>query len=163
MKRFIARLEIISSKVFTQLSGMLEQHFQTALGIELRKNGINFMREAGLELFYDNFPLGLHELDFLITPCLDLKEPLIMEVKVETSITDTHRQQLRNYLRSAAKNDNIIIKKVKIGLLLNFKKSEFFIESKRKNKNIQDVQIEVWKFDRKRFIQIKATKEIYKQ
>ena len=79
MKKFLGKIESISTKVFKQLSGLNEQYFQTALGIEFRKNKIDFMREAGLELFYDNHPLGLHELDFLITPCFDLKEPIIIE------------------------------------------------------------------------------------
>ena len=112
MERFITNIENISLKIYSQLSGLLEQHFQTALGIEFRKNKINFMREAGSELFYEDYPLGLHELDFLITPCFDLKENIIIETKVESSISETHRQQLRNYLRSAKKNDNAIIKKL---------------------------------------------------
>ena len=37
------------------------------------------MREAGLEVFYDNHPISLHELDFLVPPCMDLKEPIIIE------------------------------------------------------------------------------------
>ena len=109
------------------------------MGIEFRKNKINFMREAGLELFYDKYPLGLHELDFLIIPCFDLKEPLIIETKVEASISDTHRQQLRNYLRSALKNENAIVKKIKIGLILNFKKSEIFIDSSHKKKEERNI------------------------
>ena len=158
MKKFISKIESISSKVFTELSGLLELHFQIALGIEFRKNKINFMREAGLELFYDKYPLGLHELDFLITPCFDLKEPLIIETKVEASISDTHRQQLRNYLRSALKNENAIVKKIKIGLILNFKKSEVFIDSSRKKKEVQNIQIEVWKLEKNKFLQLYSNK-----
>ena len=103
MKTFIKNINILANKVYDQLSGLEEKYYQTALGIEFRKKKINFMREAGLELFYENYPLGLHELDFLITPCYDLKEPIIIETKVATSISDTHRQQLKNYLRSASK------------------------------------------------------------
>ena len=158
MKKFISKIESISSKVFFELSGLLELHFQIALGIEFRKNKINFMREAGLELFYDKYPLGLHELDFLITPCYDLKEPLIIETKVEASISDTHRQQLRNYLRSALKNENAIVKKIKIGLILNFKKSEVFIDSSRKKKEVQNIQIEVWKLEKNKFLQLYTNK-----
>jgi len=59
MKKFIEKVSDISKKVFNQLSGMNEQYIQTAMGIEFRKNKIKFMREAGLELFYDNHPIGL--------------------------------------------------------------------------------------------------------
>ena len=151
MKKFLEKLESISTKVFKQLSGLNEQYFQTALGIEFRKNKIDFMREAGLELFYDNHPIGLHELDFLIPPCMDLKEAIIIETKVGSGIGEEHRQQLRNYLRSAAKNDNAIIKKIKTGLVLNFKKNEVFTESVRQRKQSQDIEIEVWTLGKSKF------------
>ena len=154
MKKFLEKIESISTKVFKQLSGLNEQYFQTALGIEFRKNKIDFMREAGLELFYDNHPLGLHELDFLITPCFDLKEPIIIETKVGSGIGEEHRQQLKNYLRSAIKNDNAIIKKIKVGMILNFKKTEVFVEGVKKRKETPDVEFEVWTLEKNKFKQL---------
>ena len=134
MKNFLNKVESLSHKIYQQLSGMDEKHFQIALGIEFRKNKIDFMREAGVELFYETNPIGLHELDFLITPCLDLKVPLIIETKVGSNITEDSRQQLRNYLRSATLNKNAIIKKINTGLLINFKKSETFIDANKKKR-----------------------------
>ncbi len=160
MKKFLYKLEDISKKVFKQLSGLKEEDFQTALGIEFRKNKIDFMREAGLEVFYDNHPISLHELDFLVPPCMDLKEPIIIETKVNSAIAEDHRQQLRNYLRSAAKNDNAIIKKIKTGLILNFKKNEVFTESVRQRKETQDIEIEVWTYEKNKFTQQFSNKKI---
>lgn len=154
MKRFIDKISNISKKVFNQLSGMNEQYIQTAMGIEFRKNKIKFMREAGLELFYDNHPIGLHELDFLIMPCLDIKNPLIIEVKVSTALAEDHRQQLKNYLRSASNNENIMINKVKDGLLINFKKSETFVQSSRKKRETSDIEIELWNFNKNKMTKI---------
>jgi len=154
MKKFNSIIIKLSNKVYTELSGLEEKYYQIALGIEFRKKKIKFMREAGLELFYENYPLGLHELDFLITPCYDLKEPLIIETKVSTSISDPHRQQLKNYLRSASKNENIIIKKIKTGMLLNFNNSEQITESSRKKKETQKIEIEVWKYENKKFSKV---------
>ena len=131
MKKFLDKVESLSKKVFKQLSGLKEEHFQTALGVEFRKNKIDFMREAGLELFYDNHPIGLHELDFLIPPCMDLKEAIIIETKVGSGIGEEHRQQLRNYL--------------------NFKKNEVFTESVRQRKQSQDIEIEVWTLGKSKF------------
>ena len=153
MKNFLKLIEKISHKVYRQLSGMDEKHFQIALGIEFRKNKIDFMREAGVELFYETNPIGLHELDFLITPCLDLNIPLIIETKVGSNITEDSRQQLRNYLRSATLNKNAIIKKINTGLLINFKKSETFIDSNKKKKELSDIEIEVWKLEKNKFTQ----------
>ena len=159
MKNFLKLIEKISHKVYRQLSGMDEKHFQIALGIEFRKNKIDFMREAGVELFYETNPIGLHELDFLITPCLDLNIPLIIETKVGSNITEDSRQQLRNYLRSATLNKNAIIKKINTGLLINFKKSETFIDSNRKKKELLDVEIEVWKLEKNIFTQHYSNKK----
>lgn len=154
MKKFIKKISDISKKVYNQLSGMNEQYIQTAMGIEFRKNKIKFMREAGLELFYDTHPIGLHELDFLIMPCLDIKNPMILEVKVGAGLTEEHRQQLKNYLRSASKNENIIINKVTEGLLVNFKKNETFLQSPRKKKENPDLEIELWNLNKNKMIRI---------
>ena len=160
MKNFLKLIEQISHKVYRQLSGMDEKHFQIALGIEFRKNKIDFMREAGVELFYETNPIGLHELDFLITPCLDLNIHLIIETKVGSNITEDSRQQLRNYLRSATLNKNAIIKKINTGLLINFKKSETFIDSNRKKKELLDVEIEVWKLEKNKFTKHYSNKKV---
>ena len=160
MKNFLNKIESLSLKIYQQLSGMDEKHFQIALGIEFRKNKIDFMREAGVELFYETNPIGLHELDFLITPCLDLKVPLIIETKVGSNITEDSRQQLRNYLRSATLNKNAIIKKINTGLLINFKKSETFIDSNRKKKELSNVEIEVWKLEKNKFTQHYSNKKV---
>lgn len=159
MEKFLKLVNQISHKVYKQLSGMEEKHFQIALGIEFRRNKIDFMREAGVELFYETNPIGLHELDFLITPCLDLNIPLIIETKVGSNITEDSRQQLRNYLRSAILNKNAIIKKIDTGLLINFRKSETFVDSNRKKKELLDVEIEVWKLQKNKFTQHYSNKK----
>ena len=154
MKKFNDIIFKIANKIYSQLSGFEEKYYQAALGIEFRKKKIDFMREAGLELFYEQYPLGLHELDFLITPCYDLIDPLIIETKVGTAISDSHRQQLKNYLRSASKNKNVIIKKIEIGMILNFNNSEQITKSLRKKKEMQDIEMEVWKYKKKKFLKV---------
>ena len=154
MKRFNDIILKISNKIHSQLSGFEEKYYQSALGIEFRKKKIDFMREAGLELFYEDYPLGLHELDFLITPCYDLKEPLIIETKVGSTISDSHRQQLKNYLRSASKNKNVIIKNIEIGMILNFNNTEQITKGLRKKKETKDIEMEVWKYKKNKFLKL---------
>ena len=144
----------IANKIYSQLSGLEEKYYQSALGIEFRKNKIDFMREAGLELFYENHPLGLHELDFLITPCYDLKEPLIIETKVGSTISDSHRQQLKNYLRSASKNKNVIIKNIEMGMILNFNNNEQITKAIKKKQETKDIEIELWKYNKNKFLKV---------
>ena len=91
MQNFINTVEKISHKIYRLLSGLEEKHFQIAMGIEFRKNKIDFMIEAGVELFFETSPKRLHELDFLITTCLDLKFPLIIEIKVASCLTEDIR------------------------------------------------------------------------
>ncbi len=155
MKKFLSQINKISQRVYKQLSGMDEKHFQTALGIEFRKNKIDFMREAGLELFYESHPIGLHELDFLIMPCLDLKTPLIIETKIAKVTEEKTRQQLRNYLRSAPLNKNAIIKEINIGLIINFKNNESFVTESKGNLN---VELEIWKLEKNKFTQYYSNK-----
>ena len=76
-----------------------------ALAVEFRENKIDFLRETSIEL-YKNHALGLGELDFLIYPCMDLKETIMIETKVASKLSDSHRQQLKNYLVSAPSNIN---------------------------------------------------------
>ena len=154
MKKFNDIIFKIANKIYSQLSGFEEKYYQSALGIEFRKKKIDFMREAGLELFYEDHPLGLHELDFLITPCYDLKEPLIIETKVGSTISDSHRQQLKNYLRSASKNKNVIIKNIEMGMILNFNNNEQITKTIKKKKDTQDVEIELWKYNKNKFLKV---------
>ena len=144
MKKFISKLKSISNTVYNELgAGFEERTMQTAIGIELTKNNIKFLREVSIEVFYKGHPLGLFELDFLIFPCMDLSEPVIIETKVASKLTDDYKQQLKNYLRSAQLNNNEDLQKVKKGILINFKKSEIFKEGI--NKIPEDkTSLEIW-------------------
>lgn len=80
-----------------------------------------------------------------------MKVPLLIETKVGAHINEDSRQQLRNYLRSAKLNKNAIIKEIDTGLLINFKKSETFIDSNRKKKEVLDVELEVWTLKKNKY------------
>ena len=151
MKKFISKLKSISNTVYDELgAGFEERTIQTAIGIELTKNNIKFLREVSIEVFYKGHPLGLFELDFLIFPCMDLNEPIIIETKVTSKLNDTARQQLKNYLRSAPMNNNEDLKKVENGVLINFKVQEIFKDGI--NKTPEDkTSLEVWGFKNNKF------------
>ena len=151
MKKFISKLKSISNTVYDELgAGFEERTIQTAIGIELTKNNIKFLREVSIEVFYKGHPLGLFELDFLIYPCMDLNKPVIIETKVTSKLNDTARQQLKNYLRSAPMNNNEDLKKVEKGVLINFKVQEIFKDGI--NKTPEDkTSLEVWGFNNNKF------------
>ena len=54
MQKFLDKIESLSKKVLKQLSGLKEEYFQIPLGVEFRKNEIDFLKETGLKLFYGN-------------------------------------------------------------------------------------------------------------
>jgi GxxExxY protein len=158
MKKFIKKLKELSVKVYDGIGTYEERYIQTALGIEFRKNEFEFLREFNIEVFYENFPLALNELDFLVfaNKKFDLNEHVIIEVKVSAKISDENRQQLRNYLKSAPLNNSENLKKINTGIIVNFKKTE-----KSKDGVFEEIiddekiSIEVWEITKnKEFKQI---------
>lgn len=147
MKKFIKKLSNIAIDVYDGIGVYDETSIQTALGIEFRDNKIKFLREFNIEVFYKSFPLTLNELDFLIFPekSLDLNEPVIIETKVSSKISDEHRQQVRNYLKSAPLNSSEDLKKIKYGIILNFKKTEKYKDGvNEKLEDADKISIEIW-------------------
>ena len=88
------------------------------------------------------------ELDFLVSPSIDLKKYFIIETKLSSKITDEHRQQLRNYLRSAPLNNLKELKEINMGMLLNFRKTEKYKNGINEIPNGK-IDIELWEIKNK--------------
>ena len=106
-------------------AGYKEDIYQKALAIHFRKKKIKYYKESNIEVFYEGESLALFRLDFLI-PAQEnirwqLNNPIIIETKAVPNLNDTHRLQIKNYLSSCPKNSSESFKKVKQGLLLNWK------------------------------------------
>ena len=104
MQKFIDKIKIVSEKIYDEIGCINETLLQTALSIELDKLKIPHLRETSIQIYYDGHPLGFLELDFVVSPHDDLKEHLIIEMKLASKIDDTSRQQLKTQLRSAPLN-----------------------------------------------------------
>ena len=120
------KLKIISElclEVYSHLGGLNfdEKDFQLALGHELTKKGIEYLRETHIELYYKDIPIKLGAPDFYLN-----KEspPTIIEIKLGASISNSNRQQLKMYLVSIKRNPKSILKNVKNGILINFLKED---------------------------------------
>ena len=102
-------------KVYNELgSGFLEKVYQEALEIEFENADIPFQKEARLEISYRGVKLKQEYIaDFF---CYD---KIIVELKAVSTLTDTHRAQVVNYLKATNQN---------LGLLVNFGASELQIE-----------------------------------
>lgn len=151
-KDFIKTLERLSNLVYKELGdGFDEDLYQRGLAFEFRRKKIDYLRETNIETFYKNQMLALRELDFLIpkqkNKSFNLKEPLIIECKYDTKLSDRHRSQLRQYLKSIPLNSTKELKSIKQGILLNWQKTNVYDETRVAAKT--PIQIELWSFDKK--------------
>jgi len=93
-------------KVYNNLGfGHKENVYQEALSSELKKAGINFEREKGLPIIYENKKIGLYKPDFIID------KKIIIEIKAVPVMLKNYETQLTYYLKST---------NFKLGFLINF-------------------------------------------
>lgn len=85
--------------------GFLEKVYENALAIELRKAGFAVSQQQDIDVLYDNIVVGEYSADLIVDG------RLIVEVKALSTLTDTHKAQILNYLKATG---------LKLGLLINF-------------------------------------------
>ena len=91
--------------------GFLENVYQNAMFIELRKIGCCVEARKNIKVYYDGEQVGDYYADLLVD------EKVIVELKAAQSLCEAHAVQLINYLKAT---------EMEVGLLLNFgKKAEF--------------------------------------
>jgi GxxExxY protein len=86
--------------------GLLESVYEAVLANELRKRGLNVVRQLPVPLLYDGveLPIGFRA-DLMV------EDTVIVEVKSVESVAPVHKMQVLTYLRLADK---------RVGLLINF-------------------------------------------
>ena len=144
INNFTKTLGNISVEVYNELGGLNfdEKDFQIALGYELSKKKIDYLRETHIELFYKDVPIKLGAPDFFVN---NEKPPVIIEVKLANEITHVARKQLKMYLVSIKRNPKSVLKDVNHGILLNFLKGDkvsMYDEELGKKKQLFEIQVE---------------------
>lgn len=93
-------------RVHTQLgNGFVESVYQKSLEIEMTLEGLSFVREKVMSIYYREIEVGRRRVDFFV-------ENLVMvELKALIEMDDVHLAQALNYLEAY---------NIEIGLLLNF-------------------------------------------
>ena len=86
-------------------NGFQEVIYQRALAIELQYEGIEFVREQEMNIYYREEYIGSRRVDFFV------EDTIMVELKAITNLEEIHLAQAMNYLESY---------KIKIGLLINF-------------------------------------------
>ena len=85
-------------------NGFQEVIYQRCLAIELKKQGISFLREQEMPIYYD-IPVGTRRADFII------EKTVLIELKATIKLEDVHLAQGLNYLEAY---------KIERDLLINF-------------------------------------------
>ena len=86
-------------------NGFQEVIYQRCLAIELEKQGLRFVRELEMSIFYEGIHVGKRRADFLV------EDKVMLELKAITQLEKVHLAQALNYLEAY---------KLEIGLLINF-------------------------------------------
>ena len=86
-------------------NGFQEVIYQRALEIEMKLQGITFLREFEMPIFYREQRIGTRRVDFLVEECISV------ELKAAIKLEDVHFAQAINYLEAY---------NLEIGLLINF-------------------------------------------
>jgi GxxExxY protein len=86
-------------------NGFQEVIYQRALAIEFSFQGVEFVREQEMELFYREQPIGTRRVDFFV------ERKIMVEIKAIEQLEDVHKAQAINYCEAY---------NIGHGLLINF-------------------------------------------
>jgi len=88
--------------------GFLENVYQNAVIIELKKAGLNAQKEVPIKVFYEDKIVGDYIADIIV------ENKVILELKSVKELHPAHEAQLTNYLKATG---------IEVGLLINFGQS----------------------------------------
>ncbi len=105
-------------------NGFQEIIYHRCLAIEMHKQGLSFVREQRMPVYYDGVQVGTRRVDFLV------EEKILVEIKARINLEPAHFAQAVNYLEAF---------RLKICLLINFgaKSLEF---RRLENKKIAEIK-----------------------
>ena len=89
----------------TLKSGFQEVIYQRALEIEMSMQGLSFVREFEMPIYYREQQIGTRRADFFV------ENEMMIELKAVTQLEEVHMAQALNYLEAY---------NIKDGLLINF-------------------------------------------
>ncbi len=93
--------------------GFIEQIYENALILELRKRGLKVDSEVVVIIEYDGVEVGRHRLDLLV------EDTIVVELKAIKSFEDIHFIITRSYLKAMNKEH---------GLLINFSRAKLDVK-----------------------------------
>ncbi len=83
--------------------GFIESVYEQALAVEFALQGIRFVHQKPIPLFYRDHQIGEHRLDFLI------EDKIVVELKAIDSLENVHFAIVRSYLKATGLSDGLIL------------------------------------------------------
>ena len=83
--------------------GFIESVYEQALAVEFALQGIAFIRQKPIPLFYRDHQIGEHRLDFLV------EDKIVVELKAIDSLENVHFAIVRSYLKATGLSDGLIL------------------------------------------------------
>lgn len=93
--------------------GFMESIYQTAMLIQLQKDGMKTESQKEVKIYYDGKEIGIHRLDLVVN------NEIILELKAVKEFDEIHFAQTLSYLKATG---------LKTALLLNFSKPKLDIK-----------------------------------
>ncbi|MFW5658750.1 MAG: GxxExxY protein [Bacteroidota bacterium] len=84
-------------------TGFQEVIYQRSLEIEMRDQGIRYIREFEMPVKYKQHEVGIRRVDFLVD------DGLLVEIKAIKALEDVHLAQAKNYLEAYDLRDGLLI------------------------------------------------------
>ena len=100
-------------------NGFQEVIYQRALALEFDHQGIEYVREKVMSIYYRDLEIGKRRVDFFV------ENKIMVELKAVINLEDVHLAQAMNYLEAY---------QMKIGLLINFGSKSLTFKRAHNNK-----------------------------
>jgi len=114
-------------EVYNELGfGFLESVYEQALAVEFAIRGIAFVRQKTIPLFYRDYQIGEHRLDFVV------EDKIIVELKAVEALEKVHFAIVRSYLKAAGLSD---------GLILNFSSMPLTVKRVRRERGFESTDL----------------------
>jgi len=83
--------------------GFIESVYEQALAVEFAIRGIAFVRQKAIPLFYRDYQIGEHRLDFVV------EDKIVVELKAVEGLEKVHFAIVRSYLKATSLSDGLIL------------------------------------------------------
>ena len=85
--------------------GFLESIYEEAFALELKRQGLGYLRQVPVRVSYMGVPIGMHRIDLIV------EEKVVVKLKAVKDIADAHLATCLSYLKAT---------KLRVGLIINF-------------------------------------------